>query len=80
MTFYITKSDVLKTGIIESNAAKVNEHDPEVLFLREKGYSFLKVPFWHRTREQAVAHCKKIRAIEVKRLKNRIKELESKVF
>lgn len=73
---YVTKY-ALESGIVER---EVGDIDHEIAFsaYNQKGY-YLK-PYWHLTREGAVAHAEQLRIKKIEKLKAQLAKMESLKF
>ena len=82
MKYYITKY-VLTQGILEREG-NVWRDDVKTINVKEEGAlnggSLYFKPFWHDTREEAIAHAEKLREAKLKSIEKQIKKIKTLKF
>lgn len=90
MKIYITKY-ALTQGIVEAEGELVTDivkkdevNSRMIKILSRPGTNhfsyYLFKPFWHTTREEAVAHAEKVRAAKIKSVEKQLKKLQNMKF
>ena len=80
MLVYITKY-ALTDGAIQEQEVDLSGQAGKMVTWREKGYMlFCHKPYWHLTREEAVAHVKELRARKLASLRKSIAKIEAMAF
>ena len=79
MTVYITQYALTK-GVLEKEA-QVSERFPNLIHTSAKtSDDVYSKPYWHLTREEAVAHAEQLRERKVAALKKQVAKLEKMTF